>query len=148
MNLVRKSRPSVDRLGWNLVDFWPRLGEKPPKVSAKSVHRRPRKCVSAATFEGKIWKPKLKGPSLTIVDQIEAIQPWCFTCGSICVHKLTNIHSSWAWCEGVSRCARRWWPRIRVPDIPTRSVLIKPNLILHLFYLSLINRLCSCKIDR
>ena len=34
------------------------------------LHRRPRKCVSDATFEGKILKPKLKGRGLKMTDVV------------------------------------------------------------------------------
>ena len=40
------------------------LGEKSINISAKSAHKRPRKYVSEATFDGKIQQPKLKGRPL------------------------------------------------------------------------------------
>ena len=44
--------------------FYHTLGQKSTNFSAKSVHRRTRKGVSDATSEGKIQRPKFKGPSL------------------------------------------------------------------------------------
>ena len=62
-------QPSVDWFGWNFVKFWPHPRSK--VLKSKLVHRRLRKGVFNATFEGKIRKPKLKIPPLVIKSGIQ-----------------------------------------------------------------------------
>ena len=56
--------PSVEWFGWNLVGLNHNQGQKSTNVSAKSVHWRPRKGLSDATFEIRIRKPKFIRPPL------------------------------------------------------------------------------------
>ena len=75
------------------------VDQKCNKIVAKSVHRRPRKGVSDATFEGKKHQPKFKGRTLYMMEHTLSL--WCADAGgrtlttSKTTTKATKVNQPW-----------------------------------------------------